>query len=419
MKVLLAGHGCSPRYGSEPGCTWNWAWHLSAGNRVWVLAHPQERTAVEAFLAEHPNPNLRFCWVAPPAWRDPWNPSKGKRGLRLHYMMWQRAVLHQAVRLHRAEAFDVAHHVSWGTVNAPPLLWRLPLPLVWGPVGGGQVAPAAFRRYFGSGWPGECLRTAYVRMAARRPLLRETVRFSALLLATNRETARILESAGGRDVRLFLDSGLADPFISSQYPEKEPGPMLRLLWVGRLEPCKCLPLLLESMAQVKNLPIQLLVAGDGALRQAWETLAARLGLLKGVTFLGQVPHAQMPALYRSADAFSSTSLRDSFGGQVLEAMGAGLPIVTLDHQGVGAFVPPGAGIKVPVTEPKETVAGLAQAIRLLAGSRELRAKMGRAAWQYAKTQTWTRRAERMNAWYELVVNKRQCLGNACSAVMER
>lgn len=414
MKILLVGHGCSPRYGSEPGCTWNWAWHLSARNHVWVIAHPHERAAVEASLAEHPNPNLRFCWVTPPRWLDPWNPSRGERWIRLHYLMWQRAALDLAARLHKAEGFDIVHHVSWGTVSRPPLLWRLPIPLVWGPVGGGQVASAGFRRYFGSWWLGECLRTGYVRMAACRPVLREAVRRSALVLATNHETARVLESAGGRDVKLFLDSGLPDQFIPKQCIERKAGPVLKLFWAGRLNPRKCLTIALEAMSQAKDLSLQLLIAGAGPLRHDWEALARRLGLDKRVAFLGQVPYLQMPALYRSADVFVFTSLRDSFGSQVLEAMAAGLPIVTLDHQGVGAFVPPEAGFKVPVTNPEETVAGLSNAIRILAASPELRARMGKAAWTYAKTQTWARRAEKMNEWYQLVVNRYQSVPDVCS-----
>jgi len=416
MKVLLIGHGCSPRHGSEPGATWNWAWHLSMRNRVWLLAHPHERAAVEAFLGEHPNPNLRCCWVTPPGWLDPWNPRRGKRWIRLHYLLWQRAALHEAARLHQAEGFDIAHHVSWGSVSRPPLLWRLPIPLVWGPLGGGQVAPAAFRRYFGSSWMGESLRTAYVRMAARRPILQKAAQRSALLLATNHETASLLESAGGRDIKLFLDSGLPDQFVPSRCPERKSGPLLKLLWAGRLEAWKCLPLALEAMSQVRDLPLRLLIAGDGPLRREWEALAGRLGLGGKVAFLGQIPHAEMPALYRSADAFIFTSLRDSFGAQVLEAMAAGLPIVTLDHQGAGAFVPSEAGIKVPVTLPEETVAGLAMAIRTLSASHELRARMGRAGWRYAKTETWARRVGKMNEWYELVVSRQRSVPEARFAV---
>jgi hypothetical protein len=53
-------------------------------------------------------------------------------------------------------------------------------------------------------------------------------------------------------------------------------------------------------------------------------------------------------------------------------MAQALPIVTLDHQGVGALVPPEAWIKVPMRTPDQTVATLAQEIRRLVESFEVR-----------------------------------------------
>jgi len=145
-----------------------------------------------------------------------------------------------------------------------------------------------------------------------------------------------------------------------------------------------------------------LIAGEGEMRGAWESYAKHLKLADKVQFLGQIPWHEMSHLYRSADAFLFTSLRDSFGTQVLEAMGHGLPILTLDHQGVGTFVPSEAGIKVRVTSPQQTVANLAEGIRRVALCPEERLKMGEAAHAFARTQTWERRAEQMSKLYEEV-----------------
>ena len=57
-----------------------------------------------------------------------------------------------------------------------------------------------------------------------------------------------------------------------------------------------------------------------------------------------------------------TSLRDSFGSQVLEAMAMGLPIICLDLHGAHDFVPDAASLKVSIGSPGETVHNLAGAI---------------------------------------------------------
>jgi glycosyltransferase involved in cell wall biosynthesis len=108
--------------------------------------------------------------------------------------------------------------------------------------------------------------------------------------------------------------------------------------------------------------------------------------------MGKIPWESMTALFGRADIFLFTSLQDSSGAAVFEAMADGLPIVTLDHQGVRAFVPPEAGIRVPVTTPTDTIASLADGLRRLGQSWEVRVKMGDAAWTYARSQTWERRA---------------------------
>jgi exopolysaccharide biosynthesis WecB/TagA/CpsF family protein len=405
MRVLILGHACSPRQGTEPSFTWNWAWELSRRHKICVVAHPHDREAVDSFLRDHPNANLTFHWVEVPRLLDPWNPHGNGRGLRLHYVLWLRFAYEKAIELHKRIGFDIAHHVSYGTVSVPPPVWKLPIPVVWGPMGGAQRAPHAFRSYFGRGRAGECARSCRVRLLPLSPSLRRAARSSAVLLATNQETAQLLGRVGGQDVRLFLDSGVPSNFFSNRSaPRLNDGP-LTLFWAGRMHPRRALPLALRALAHVKDIPVRLLVAGDGKMRKPWEECARRLNLEAKVEFLGRVPWDEIPRLYQQADAFFFTSLQESFGTQVLEAMGQGVPVLTLDHQGVGTFVPAEAGIKVPVTSPQRTEAELAEGIRRLAMFPEERRKMGEAALAYAKTQTWERRAERMSEMYEEVVRR--------------
>lgn len=413
MKVLLVGHACSPERGSEPGLTWNWAWHLSFDHEVQVLTHPHYREEIESYLAKHPNPNLRFGWVTLPPVIDPWSPEMGERGIRLHYLIWQHLVLRAAARLHRRHGFEIIHHVSWGTISAPPLLWRLPVPFIWGPVGGGETAPANFRAYFGDDSWSDSLRTLRIRSLPRSPFLRKAIKNSALLLATNRETYQLMQRAGAENVRYAYDNAVTDRMLIDRPSLRSSGGEIKLLWAGRLEPFKALPLGIEAIAQLQHVPVRLLVAGSGSQRSALERLTRELGVSDRVQFLGQLPWSVMPSLFQEADAFLFTSLRDSMGSVVLEAMAQALPIITLDHQGVAALVPDQAGIKVPVTVPALTVAALADAIRRLAASPELRRSLGEAAWNHARAQTWEKRVAEMNNWYQecarnrRVANRRQ------------
>lgn len=404
MNVLLIGHACGPGMGSEPGFTWNWALHMSRNHRVWVLTHPQYRSKVDAFLAANHNPNLQFVWVAPARRLDPWHPQRGERGIRLHYLLWLSDAYKAAQRLCTKVEFHIAHHVSWATIGAPPALWRLPIPSVWGPIGGGQCVPFPFLSYFGWGCWIEILRTCYVRALPFSPRLRKAVRSSAVVFATNKDTEDLLKRVGGTKVRLFLDCALPLEYVPRDLPSIGLSKEFTLLWAGRLEHRKALALALHALARVRRLPANLLVAGDGVLRPKLEALARELGLGDRVKFLGFVPQEKMPSLFQSAHAFLFTSLRDSFGSVVLEAMANGLPIVTLNHQGAGTFVPNNAGIKVPVTTPRETICSLANAIDDLADSDSLRHSMQLAGWTFAKAQTWDLRAERMTQVYEEVVS---------------
>ena len=85
----------------------------------------------------------------------------------------------------------------------------------------------------------------------------------------------------------------------------------------------------------RAMPATMVVVGDGPLRGQVRATVERLGLTRDVHLLGRVPFGEIRDLYDSASVFLFTSLRDSFGGQVLEALGRGLPTVALDHHGVG------------------------------------------------------------------------------------
>jgi glycosyltransferase involved in cell wall biosynthesis len=248
---------------------------------------------------------------------------------------------------------------------------------------------------------GEVLRHVTQAMLPFAPSMRRMARAAAVVLATNQETRRLLLRGGARRVELFLDNGLPPGYADHTTAQRNSSNVMKLLWAGRCEPRKALGVGLDAIAQVRQ-PVKLLVAGDGPSKEAWQRRATELGLNDRVEFLGRVPWATMNTLFDEADAFLFTSLRDSFGSVVLEAMGHGLPIVTLNHQGVRDFVPEGGGVKVSVESPEKTTLELAQAIDALAQDPRRRIEMGQASLDFARTETWDRRAARLVSLYQEV-----------------
>jgi len=287
MKIALVGHTISPFRGSEPGNTWNWAWHLSQHVEIEVFAHPHYRKEVEAFLAENPNPRLRVTWVELQG-KDPWDQTN-ERGLRLHYWLWLSEVRGRLRHALEGKKGTLIHHVSWSTVSAPPPFTGLDVPVVWGPVGGGQTSPLSFLWFYGREAPGELLRSLRVKALPLLPSWRARVRGYARVFATNRETARLLELVRS-DVQLWLDTGIPLGF-GSEPTARRPGEEgeFTLLWAGRLEPIKGFPLALEAL-RLTSFPVRLVVAGQGSMLSRYRKMVAKLGLAERVQFLGRVPY---------------------------------------------------------------------------------------------------------------------------------
>ncbi|WP_309571717.1 glycosyltransferase family 4 protein, partial [Deinococcus sp.] len=287
------------------------------------------------------------------------------------------------------------------SVQGGSLLWALNLPFVFGPVGGGQTAPPIARRYFGAEWRAEHLRTRLTRLIAVSPLHRVMARRAAVVCATNNQTARLMKRLGAARVEMMLDSGLPEVLVAGQVPGRS-GDTLKVLWVGRLLKRKALRLALESVAAL-NVPVHLTVVGDGpdaALLGGW---IDELGLHGKVSAVGRIPWLDVMQLYREQDIFLFTSMRDSFGSQLLEAAAQGLPIVCLDHQGAGDFLPDDATFKVPLrteaTLATDVAAALERFAGLDAGAREL---MGQSALAFAENHTWTAKVKGYLQFYQEV-----------------
>jgi glycosyltransferase involved in cell wall biosynthesis len=399
MKILLSAYACRPNSGTEPGYGWNWATHLAArGIDVHVLTAERYREGIENYVRSNPTAGLTFHYVRVPfEW--------AKRSEALHYVLWQIAALFVARKLARSIDFDLAHHVSYGSVHVPSHLWRLGIPVIFGPVGGGQTAPAAMLPYFGAQKGKEQLRTAFTRALRFSPLHWHSLRKMSYVIAANQDTLRLVERLGCKRTTLLCDAGIPDSFFAPTPRQfQQQNTHFKLLWVGRMLPRKALPLALDALTRVPS-TVSLTIVGDGLPPAEVMEMIADRNLETRVSWQGRrLTWDEVRSSYLDHDALLFTSLRDSFGCQLLEAMALGLPVITLDLHGAHDFVPAGAGFKASVGQPEETVRNLSNAIEAYATLPwQKRNEISRVVWNFARKSTWSARAEFMEEIYKDVL----------------
>lgn len=394
MKILLSSFQCVPNQGSELGNGWHWARALAdCGHDVTVLTQPSHIIRAAA------PPDIKFIYAdasEPPAHRF-----KSRLATFRYYSRWQDTAL-RCIEM-QSKQYDVVHHVSWGSLHLGSRLWRLPVPLVYGPIGGGQTAPSNYWRYFGRGWPAELLRTAstgsLLKLNSRG---RETIRNSAVILVTNSATAAACRRLGAADVRYMLAEGLPRDWLTDA--RQRPTGIPVVLWVGRLLPRKAPALALQAFAELRRaMPARLVVAGDGPLLGQMQILVGRLGLTEDVDLLGRVPWEDIKSLYDSASVFLFTSLRDSSGSQFLEALSRGLPAVALDHHGIGDVDVGPAALKVALPQrPRDLPARLASALQTILRDNEWELRSA-AGVNWASGHIWPMKAAAATQIYQAIV----------------
>jgi glycosyltransferase involved in cell wall biosynthesis len=146
-----------------------------------------------------------------------------------------------------------------------------------------------------------------------------------------------------------------DPQAASQAHRAASSP-LRLLFVGRLEHIKGLPILLEAMEALGDI-VELSVVGEGSLKHSLEQTARTKSL--PVRFWGTVQGAALVKLYQEHDVFVLPSLSEGFPLTLLEAAAAGLAVVASHVGDVPALVHEGKnGLLVPAGDAKELTKAL-------------------------------------------------------------
>jgi len=410
MKILMSAYSCEPGRGSEPGVGWNVVRQVANYHEVWVLTRPDESGAViEAELTRNPVPNLHFVYFNLPILANAWR--WGSNGaMQLHYYFWQIQAYFVARRLHREIGFDVVHHVTFVKYSNPSFLSLLPVPFIWGPVGGGESAPKAFWRDFSLRAKAyETVRNLSRWLGESDPFARLTAQRCVLAQVTTEDTAERVRKMGSKNVQVLPEAGLPKEEIARLAQQAMPdGSRVRFISMGRLLHWKGFHLGLRAFAQA-DLPdeAEYWLLGDGPERERLQVLAEELGIAHQVKFWNRLARNETLQKLGECLALVHPSLHDSGGWVCLEAMAAGRPVVCLDLGGPAVQVTEETGFKIPAHTPEHAVQDLAKAITLLAKDSELRVRMGQAGQKLvSEVYSWEIKGQFLAQLYEEILEQR-------------
>ena len=141
---------------------------------------------------------------------------------------------------------------------------------------------------------------------------------------------------------------------------------LRFFVVARLAEQKGLSYLLRAVELLKKTetrPFELILGGDGPDRADLERLAAELGIQEQCKFLGSLDRAGVKEWMNRSDVFVLSSLHETFGVVVGEAMACGKPVISTRCGGPEFVVTDETGVLVDVASAESLARAMAEFMR--------------------------------------------------------
>lgn len=224
-------------------------------------------------------------------------------------------------------------------------------------------------------------------------VLRWALRRAAALVFPSPYLQRIFRARG------FEGHVIANVVDTSAFTFTKPGsPRARLISARLLETLYAVDNTLRAFAivraQVPEATLDIYGAGHAATRL--RQLARELGV-PGVTFHGAVPHSRMAAVYRDGGILVNSSRVDNTPHVLIEAMAAGIPIVSTAAGGIPDMVEHDrTAVLVPLDDPDALARGILRVLRE-PGLADRLADTGRAT---LSTYSWTTASRRWRSLYQ-------------------
>lgn len=414
MRVLLSAFAFSPYRGSECAVGWNIARELAKRYDVTVITGEVKDRGFEVeyprYVAENGDIHgLTVVYLKPTkviAFIDWLHELPGLWSLYyLAYNLWQKLAYRKVLELHRANPFDIVHHLTMIGYREPGYMWKLGVPFYWGPVGGSVNEPMSFIGVYSKSGVVKVLLRCAINGLQKRILKRPRIvaKIAKKIWAVTSADMETIMRIWGAKCEQMLETA-STPVSDARVRNWDGSSPLRIVWSGTHTYGKAMPILIKAFVRVKekvqDIAVRVDVMGKGEETEKWKSLAAELGVGDFFNWIGYIPRSEALKVMNEAHVLAFTSVKEGTPHVVMEALSLGLPVICHDACGMGMAVNDESGWKIPLKSPDISVDGFARTIAAILRNHGLIEEKSRGALERARVLTWEEKANCIAKAYE-------------------
>ena len=392
-RILISAYGCEPDKGSEQGVGWHWMLEMAKTEELWVITRRNNQKFIERAFPHELSKHVHFIYYDLPQIFS-WFKRKEK-GFYLYYSLWQYGAYRYAKRLATKINFNYCQHLTFGNMWMPMLMHKLPIPFIWGPIGGGESVP--YNLISTLHWKGrftQYARYILIRFATMNPVFMGPTRAAKAILVRTEDSKKVIPKKFSHKVHLVSETGMSDEQLQLYKPGEtdEFSADIQLICTGRLIALKNIAMAIRVFSLVRKIRrnIRLTIVGDGPLRTQLMEEAHKYDEFERIQFVSFETRDEVIDALQKSDIFFFPSLKEGGAWSLMEAMTVGLPVVCVDTSGMHTITNEDCAIRIPPTTQDEMTQRMVEAITLLVDSSELRKRMGENGRQRIRNNfTWS------------------------------
>lgn len=404
LKILINAYACSPNMGSEPGMAWNWCVHLAKHCELHIITEGEFRQTIESVVPTLPQAkNMHFYYntVSDNIRTMCWN--QGDWRFYYHYKNWQLKTLGIAKEIIKNNHIDIIHQLNMIGFREPGYLWQIKdIPYIWGPVNAKESFPVSYLN--GATFKNRIF--IYLKNLLNYLQLKYSIRVlraanqAKFVIGASSDASKSIEKFWKIKPITINESG-SDKVLRELKPKDFSKEQISLLWVGRFIFTKQLIIALKTLSVLDNSKFKLhIVGGSISDENEYRNYLNVQKINIDCEWHGKVSHSRVQELMQQSDLFFFTSVAEGTPHVVLEAISNHLPVLCFDTCGQGDSVNEKVGVKIPLSNPQQSVKNFAEKIEYLYNNRQVLKQMSENCTARQHELSWDSKAEQMLALYE-------------------